>query len=99
MRALIHDLSVGHDHDAVGIDHGAQAVGDDEDGPPVAQGADGLVDLGLRVRVDLAGGLVEDEDRRVAPGSPGRCRCAYRWPPDKPMPPSPSTASYPKRSR
>jgi hypothetical protein len=70
-RALLDHPAVHHAGDAVGRGHRAEAVGDHEDGPALAQPPDRLHDRGLRREVELCGGLVEDEDRRVLEPGPG----------------------------
>ena len=52
-------------HDLVGVAHGRQAVGDDEGGAARHQRLERLLDARLRRRVERAGRLVEDQDRRV----------------------------------
>ena len=55
-------LPVLHDHDPVGVEDGGQAVGDDEGRPPVQQFLEGGLNQELAGGVEIAGGLVEDED-------------------------------------
>ena len=54
------------DHiDAVGAAHGRQAVGDQDGGAPGHQPLQRRLHLGLALGVEGAGGLVEQQDRRV----------------------------------
>jgi len=67
--ALLHDAARVHDADAVaGAAHDAEVVGDQEDRRPrlVAEGGDEVEHLGLHRRVEARGGLVEDQELRVA---------------------------------
>ena len=56
---------VKHKH-LIGVANGAEAVGDDEAGPPGEQHFQGVLDARFGHRVDAAGGFVEDEDARVS---------------------------------
>src|SRR6266545_5735106 len=58
-----HAPAVEH-HDLVGIDHSGQSMRDDEQGVPGGDGADGGAQRGLVARVEVAGRLVEQQDRR-----------------------------------
>ena len=71
MRTGVDDAAGVHDHDAVGELDGAEAVGDDDGGAALGEFAQGGLDLLLGLGVDLTGGLIEDEDRRVAVNRPG----------------------------
>jgi hypothetical protein len=55
-----------HQDDPVGELERAQAVGDQEGGPVAGVLLDRRADQGLVLEIDGAGGLVEDEDGRVA---------------------------------
>ena len=66
MRAHVDDLAVFHGHDAVGQREGGQAVGDEDDGAVADEGLQRLLDRLLALQVDLAGGLIEDQDGGVA---------------------------------
>ena len=46
-------------------------MGDDKDGPALHQLVHALLDQGLGPGVDGAGGLVQDQHRRVRHGGPG----------------------------
>ena len=50
---------------------GAQAVGDDERGAALEQAGQALLDQSLALAVEVAGGLVEDQDARVGQQRPG----------------------------
>ena len=65
MAAALDDPPVVDDEDLVGVAHGGQAVGDDDDGAPGRQAGQGGVDVALGGRVGLGGGLVQDQDRGV----------------------------------
>ena len=65
MRAALDDAAPLQDEDLVGVPDGAQALGDDEGGPPGHQGAQRLLDLLLGLGVDARGGVVQDQDARV----------------------------------
>jgi hypothetical protein len=53
-------------HDAVGLAHGGQAVGDDDHRAALADGLHVVLDDAFRLVVERAGGFVEDQDARVA---------------------------------
>ena len=81
MTARGHQLLVGADlddgsaiehEDAVGMANRAQPVGDDERGAAVEQSGQALLDQPLALGVEVAGGLVEDEDPAGRPARPGR---------------------------
>ena len=71
MVALLDDAAGVHHQDGVGVADGRQPVGDHEAGAVRAQRRHGLLDEHLGAGVDRAGGLVEDEDRRVGQERPG----------------------------
>ena len=71
MAAPLDDFAVLQHHDGVGVAHGGQAVGDDEHGAALHQLIHALFDEGLGAGIDRAGGLVQDEHRRVGHGGPG----------------------------
>ena len=71
MLADGHEPALVHDHDAVRVGDRAEPVGNDEGRAVLEEQVEGLVDLVLGLGVDLAGGFVEDEDRRVAEDGPG----------------------------
>src|SRR5690242_10006450 len=65
---LVDDGAVGEEHDAVGVSRCDRVVGDHHDG--LAEVVDRLAhegeDLRTRARVEVAGGLVGEDDRRLA---------------------------------
>ena len=71
VAAGLDDLAAVDDDDAVGITHRRQAMGDDEHRAALADGPHVVLDDALRLVVQGAGGLVEDEDARVADQRPG----------------------------
>src|SRR5699024_6802402 len=69
--ALLHDATLLHDDDDVGVADGGEAVRDDEGGAARAQFIHRLLDEHLSAGVDRAGGLVQDEDLGVGEEGPG----------------------------
>ena len=66
MGAALHDAAgVEHD-DLVGVAHRGQPVRDDQHRAVPHQPLDGLLHQPLRLGVERAGGLVENQDRRIA---------------------------------
>ena len=61
-----HDAARVHDNDQVGVAHGTDTVGDLDDGAALRDAGDALAYARLGDRVNLARGLVEDVDGRVA---------------------------------
>src|SRR5438093_94735 len=66
MLTLPDDLAAIHHHDRVGAEDRAETMRDHERRPLVHDALDGLLDEMLALGVHLAGGLVEDENRRLA---------------------------------
>ena len=66
MRALLDDASVLKHVDAVGVAHGAEAVRDDEARALLHEPFERFLDLPLRFRVHTRGGLIEQQNRRIA---------------------------------
>jgi hypothetical protein len=64
------------------VAHGRETVCDHEGGAAGEQPVDRLLDEPLALRVERAGGLVEDEDLRVLEDR-ARDRDALAWPPDR----------------
>ena len=64
--ASLHDPALVQHDDLVGVAHGGEAVGDHQHGALAHQPVDRLLHQPLGFGVERAGGLVEDEDRRVA---------------------------------
>ena len=54
-----------HDQDQVRGQDGAQAVGDDDAGPPGHDPLQGILDQRFGFAVEVAGGLIENQDARV----------------------------------
>jgi len=54
-----------HHHDAVGLEHRGQPVCDHQRGAPRHQALQRLLHRTLALRVQRAGGLVQQQDRRV----------------------------------
>jgi hypothetical protein len=65
MRALLGDAAGLEHDDAIGMDHGRQAVRDDDRGAAALDRFQRRLDIGLGAAVERAGRLVEDQDRRV----------------------------------
>src|SRR3954470_18131779 len=71
---LLDDAAGVDDDDQVGVDDGRQAMRDDEGGAAGAHGVQRLLDPGLRLRIERAGRLVEQQDRSVLEQGPGDCQ-------------------------
>jgi hypothetical protein len=63
--ATLDDAAVVDDADEVGAADGREAVRDDDGGAVGEGGIERRLDRGLVLDVEAAGGLVEDDDRRV----------------------------------
>ena len=63
--ALRNDLALLEHNDPVGIDHGADALGNDESCTSVHECLERGLDMGHGSKVHTGGGVVEDEDARV----------------------------------
>src|SRR6478735_2864470 len=65
---LVDDGAVGQEHDAVGVARRDRVVRDHDDGLAelVDRSAHEAEDLGTRARVEVAGGFVSEDDRRLA---------------------------------
>src|SRR5205085_12152009 len=61
----LHDFALVEDDDQVGAGDRAEAVGDDEGGAALEQVGQRRLDELLALGVEVAGGLVEDQDLRV----------------------------------
>src|SRR5262249_12120315 len=66
VRALLDDAPLVEDDDAIDRADRGEAVGDEQRGAPAPGALQRVLEAGLGVAVDVGGGLVEDEDRRVA---------------------------------
>ena len=64
--AALDDAAAVHDDDAVGVHHGAESVGDHHSGGLALRAAEGRLDRPFGERVEVAGGLVEDQQARGA---------------------------------
>ena len=71
VRAPLHHPSRVEHHDLVRVAHGGQTVRDHQHGPLGHEPVDRLLHQPLRLGVQRAGGLVEDQDGRVAEQRPG----------------------------
>ena len=71
VRALLGDDPAVHDQDPVGPRDRREPVGDDEDRATGHQVVERGLHEALALGVERAGGLVEDQDRRVAEDRPG----------------------------
>ncbi|MNN23768.1 hypothetical protein D3C81_1371740 [compost metagenome] len=71
VRALLANLAVFHDDDAVRLDDGGKAVGDDDGGAALHQGVERLLYQLFAGGVERAGGFIEDEDLRRAQDGAG----------------------------
>ena len=65
MRALGDDAALVHHHDAVGLEHGGQAVGDDQRGATRHQPFQCLLHAVFALCIQRAGGLIQQQDRRI----------------------------------
>ena len=70
MRPDIDDLALLHDQDLIAIDQGGEAVGDDDHGPPAGDAQQVGIDHRFALRIEGAGGLVEDQDARIVDERP-----------------------------
>ena len=64
VRAALDDPALVDDEDLVGPAHGRQPVGDDDRRPAFEGGVEGPLHGGLRLAVEVGGGLVEDDQAR-----------------------------------
>ena len=65
MVAALDDAAAVEHQDLVGVDHGRQAVGDDQGGALGRDLVEARLDLALGLGVERRGGLVEDQDARL----------------------------------
>ena len=65
MLALSDDPPVIHYHYHVGADNRAESVGYDKSRSVVHDFLDSVMDLGFAVGIDLTGGFVKNQDRRI----------------------------------
>ena len=66
MAALLDDAAGVQDDDTVGVADGRETVSDDQRGSVAQKPVQGRLYQHLGVGVDVRGGLVEDQDTRVA---------------------------------
>ena len=66
MRAFGHQPAFVQHQDFVGVEDGADALGDDERGVPVHQRGERVLNVGLGRHVHGAGAVVQNEDGRFA---------------------------------
>ena len=71
VAALFHHLALVHDHDPIGLEHGGQTVGDNQGGTAYHGLFQGLLDETLILRIQGTGGLVQQQDGRIADQGPG----------------------------
>ncbi len=71
MGAPLDDLPLLQYHDGLGISHSGEAVGDDKHRPAGHQAVHALLDKLLGPGVDGAGGLIQNQHRRVGHRCPG----------------------------
>ena len=71
MGAFLDDAAVLHDQDAVGLEHGRQPMRDDQRGAALHQLLQRRLHQRLALGVERRGGLVEQQDRRVAQDGAG----------------------------
>ena len=72
VRTELHQVRVVDHGDPVGAPHGAEAMRHHDDGSALHQSFQRLLDNGLRARIEVAGGLVQDQHGRVHEGSAGQ---------------------------
>ena len=63
--AFLDDAAFVEHGDPMGEAHGGQAVGDQDDGATLREIGERLLDDVLALRVEIGGGLVQDEDRGI----------------------------------
>src|ERR1700741_4157720 len=88
VTAALDDAALRQYHDEIGVLHRGQAVGDDEHGAMRHEALDRLLHEPLRLRVEGARCLIEDEERWVAQQGP-RDRDALALAPREPRAPFP----------
>jgi hypothetical protein len=65
MRACLHHPPAVKDHDAAGLPHGVQPVGDDQGGAARQQAIQGGLHRGLTLRVQVGCRFIQDDQRCV----------------------------------
>ena len=71
VRALLNHAAMVEDVDAVGVAHGAQAVGDDEAGAMRHEMLQRLLNLPFGLGIDAGSGFIEQQNRWIAQQSTG----------------------------
>ncbi len=66
LRSQFHQPALVQHRDAVAVSDGGQAMGDDDGRAALHQAVHGLLHQALAFGVERAGGLVQNEQRRVA---------------------------------
>lgn len=65
MGALLDDLAVFHNKNEIGINNSGEAMSDHEGSATLSEVSKGVLDKLLGAGVDVRGGLVEDNHRRI----------------------------------
>ncbi len=78
MGADGHQLALIHHRDTVGVLYRGQAMGDHQGGAALHQARQGLLDQVLALGVEGAGGLVQQQDRRIHQQCPGNRQALTR---------------------
>ena len=71
VRALFNDTALVEHTNEVGMADGGEAVGDGDGGAVLHQSFQGLLHKALTLRVEGAGGFIQNEDRRILQDSTG----------------------------
>ena len=71
MGSLLHDPAAVEDHQTVGSPYGAEPVGNDQGRTPHQELAQGILDQPLALGIQVAGGLVQNEDRGILENGAG----------------------------
>ena len=72
MRSLLDDPPTLDDNDAVGIDHGRQAVSYHERGSTMQESCQRLLYDLFRLGIDAGGGFIQDQDAWICQERPGK---------------------------
>ena len=83
--AGVDDAALLHDYDSIGQGQRRQTVGDDDRRAVAGEMFQHSVDQLFALQIDLAGGFVQDQDRRIAQDGPGQAM-RWRWPPEACLP-------------
>ena len=90
-----HDHAAADDQDFIRRQNGGQAVGDQDTGPGLDQGLDGLLDLLLGYGIQGRSGFVEDQQGGILEQDPGDGKIRCFSPPDSLRPRLPTMVSRP----